>query len=326
MANQKPKIIVVLSTVVLTVAILVSAVLIMNRYERDSDETIQPATDTEIVSVDGVDYVPKKGITTFLVVGLDADSNGQDSAEVHKQADFIVLFILDSENRNIRAVHINRDTVTEMNLLALDGSKAGTSKQPIALAYAEGDGREMSCKNTAAAVSNLLLGTKIDYFASFTMDTVSAINDSVGGISVTVEDDMTSVDPSFEKGKTVTLFGEKALKFVRARGGLEDSSNIKRMTRQRQYLINLFSTVRDKLKTDDNFVIDLFPKISDGIITNCSLNRMDSILDKSSGYAFTGFTDIEGESTIGEKFMEFHPDRAALEKTVVELFYKKKQD
>ena len=326
MSSRKIKVTVAFLAVALIVAVAVSVVLVLNKTEEKLETEKNTVVDTNVVSFNGSEYVLNEDISTFLVIGLDAATEvGKENTE-QKQADFILLFVIDSKAKKVSALHINRDTVTDVNLLALDGSRINTVKEPIALAYSEGDGRMISCRNTADAVSNFLLGVKIDNYASFTMDTVSAINDSAGGVSVTVEDDMTSIDPSFEKGKTVTLFGEKALQFVRARGGLEDSSNIKRMTRQRQYLINLFSTIRDKLKTDDNFVIDLFPKISDGIITNCSLNRMDSILDKSSGYAFTGFTDIEGESAIGEKFMEFHPDRAALEKTVVELFYKKKQD
>ncbi|MBO4468577.1 MAG: LCP family protein [Clostridia bacterium] len=325
MAGEKTKVIISVSSIALTVALVITMVFILKKFEKEEEPEIkETVVDTDVVSFGGSDYVLNKDISTFLAIGLDVTNKENEDGVEQKQADFILLFVFDAKNEKITALHINRDTVTDVNMLALDGTRVKTVKEPIALAHSEGDGKEMSCRNTAEAVSDLLLGVKIDNYASFTMDTVPVINDSVGGITVTIEDDMTSVDPAFIKGATVKLVGDQALKFVRARGGLEDSSNAKRMTRQREYLLKLFAAVREKNEADDEYLINIFPTISDSIVTDCSLTRLNSLQETFSGYTFSGFIDIEGESKIGERFMEFYPDKDALEKTVIDLFYVKK--
>ncbi len=85
------------------------------------------------------------------------------------------------------------------------------------------------------------------------MDAVPIINDAVGGVTVTVLDDMTSADPALEKGAEVTLQGKQALTYVRTRRGLDDSTNLHRMERQRQYMGELYKGLINKLSGDDGF-------------------------------------------------------------------------
>ena len=66
------------------------------------------------------------------------------------------------------------------------------------------------------------------------MTAIRVLNDLVGGVSVTMEEDGTQIDPAFVKGATVRLSGSQAEAFVRARMGLENDTNLARMQRQRQ--------------------------------------------------------------------------------------------
>ncbi|MFQ8841964.1 MAG: LCP family protein [Clostridium fessum] len=53
-----------------------------------------------------------------------------------------------------------------------------------------GDGREESCELTAEALSKLLFGLKIDGYFAVNMDSIPYFNDAVGGVPVTVDDEM----------------------------------------------------------------------------------------------------------------------------------------
>lgn len=325
MLTKKTKLIITAASVVLALAVIISFPLIFNKGngKKAKPGAKETTVDTDVISFGGKDYVLNDNITSFLVIGLDTMESSDDYND-HQQADFLMLFVFDKTSKKFTAMHINRDTMTDVNSLAIDGSKIKTETKQIALAHTEGDGGKMSCQNTVDAVSVLLMGTKINYYAAVTMDTVAIVNDSVGGVTVKIKENMTAVDPAFKEGESVTLSGSQALNFVRARGGLQDSSNAKRMERQKEYLNELFTAVMRKHKADSTYFLSISPQLSNSVVTNCSGNKLSSFVNDFSDYSFSGFTDIEGKLTTGEKFMEFYPDKDKLGKTVIDLFYKEK--
>ena len=118
----------------------------------------------------------------------------------------------------------------------------------LALAHTYGSGGSDSSLNAVKAVSNLLGGVKIDHYMTLTMDAVGKINDLVGGVTLTIPEDYTSIDPSFKKGATVTLKGEQAEKYVRYRDITETGSNEGRMERQTQFIQALFGQMKKEGK------------------------------------------------------------------------------
>ena len=128
----------------------------------------------ETVTHDGVDYVLNENIETFLVLGLDKfeGASNADSYNNDKQADFLILFVLDNENKQYTAIHINRDTMVDINVLGVAGNKVDTVHKQIALSHTYGNGKDLSCHNTANSVSSLLMGMKVDHYASVTMESI----------------------------------------------------------------------------------------------------------------------------------------------------------
>ncbi|MBO5786534.1 MAG: hypothetical protein J6R45_04340, partial [Clostridia bacterium] len=63
--------------------------------------------------------------------------------------------------------------------------------------------------------------------------------------------------------------------------------------------------------------------LSKYIVSDCTLNQMQTLYDKFAIYDFEGILEIKGESVVGEQYMEFYPDVNSMKQTVVELFYKK---
>lgn len=314
------------AAVMLMAAVLCGVFVGINIWEQKTGVFKEPdgfEIPDSALTYDGEKYDLNENIETILVLGLDKfEQIEYESYNNDLQADFLMLLVIDNEAEKCTALHINRDTMTSMNVLGVAGDTVGVINQQIALAHTYGNGKEISCRNTAEAVSNLLMNIEIDYYLSVTMDAVSIYNDFVGGVELTVLDDFNGIDDTLVKGEKVNLNGEQALKYVRSRYGLEDSSNSHRMERQRQYLRALYEKTKECINDDDNFIMNAAAKLSPYIVSNCSGTRLQAIMEKISDYELTEILDLEGETKKGEKYLEFYPDTKNIEETVLGLLYK----
>ncbi len=281
------------------------------------------ATDRSYLEYEGKRYTQRKNVDTFLVLGLDAfetDEN-EDSYNNNKRADFLALFMIDHAEETVTVLQINRDTIAEMNILGVAGQSVGKVTKQIALAHTYGNGREVSCRNTADAVSDLLYGTKIDHYMSVTMDAVPFYTDLLGGIEVTVLDDFSGIDDTLKKGETVMLNGEQALTYVRSRQGMEDSSNQNRMARQEQVISAFYDASMLRMKEDSAFAVDAVLTVSDYMISDRTVTQLQELVNTLAAYRFEAFVTLEGETHVGDEFMEFVPDEDALKQLVITLLY-----
>lgn len=312
---------------VIVVSLVTAGFFLLRRWENNRGDFPEHETLAEVLEHDGVEYVLRENVETFLVLGLDKfdGASSADSYNNDKQADFLMLFVFDNDAKRYTAIHINRDTMVEMNVLGVAGNKVDTVYKQIALSHTYGNGRDVSCHNTANSISSLLLGVKVSHYASLTMDSVAVMNDLVGGVEVLIEDDFTGIDDTLVKGETVRLKGDQALNYVRTRQGLEDSSNSTRMQRQQQYINALCDALSKCAEEDDEFIVDVSVKMSDYLISDRSVTQLQDLANKFSQYEFTGVESLEGESVLGKEFMEFYPNQESVKDMVIELFYEPKK-
>lgn len=291
-----------------------------SQYSGDNTLKVEP-----LKSFEGETYRLKERVETLLLLGLDAYEGGDtDSFTNDKQADFLLLLVMDNATGVCKAIHINRDTMAPMDVLGVAGDRIATKEGQIALSHTYGNGREVSCRNVANSVSRLL-GVEIGHYLSVTMDAVPVFNDLVGGVEVEVLDDLTSVDPALEQGATVTLSGTQALTYVRSRYGLEDPTNIDRMQRQKQYLEALYERARQCMAADEDFVSQAALTMTDYLVSDCSGNKLETMLSRFAENRLETIYSPEGRSVAGEQFMEFYPDAASLERIVIDCFYEKEE-
>lgn len=324
--NDKRKLMRGLAVALLAVFLLTGAFLLLELWEKRQSIFPEQKTENTVYEYNGVEYVKNEDVESFLILGLDKfeDAINNDSYNNDQRADFLMLLVFDNSEKKFTAVHLNRDTIVNMNVLGVAGQKIGTVNKQLALAHTYGNGRDVSCRNTADAVSELLNGVKVNHYLSITMDAVPILNDLLGGVEVTVLDDFSGIDDTLIKGETVTLHGDHALTYVRERYGLEDSSNSTRMVRQRQYMTAVYDKAMLEIENDDNFVIEASSKLADYIVSDRSVNQLQEIAKKLSQYKFTEIETLEGESVVKDGLMEFRPDADSIDKIVFELFYKKK--
>lgn len=278
------------------------------------------------VERDGVWYAPKQDQETMLLIGMDKMDplEASESYNNNTQSDFLLLAIFDNTKETTTLLHINRDTMAQIPVLGVTGQPAGSITGQLALAHTYGSGLQDSCVNTVNAVSDFLYGIKIDHYVAMTMGAVPYINDLVGGVPVTVLDDFSGIDDSLVEGETITLKGEQALHYVRIRGGLEDSSNLNRMKRQQQYLESMAEQIG---KLDENFSVSpqQISTISKYIISDCSIDTLSRMAEQFVDYPLQEMQDIQGEAIVGEEYMEFYADEAALQEQILDLFYEVKE-
>lgn len=267
-------------------------------------------------------WYSQRNMETLLVMGIDESGSigGSDSYNNSNQTDFLMLFVRDAQTGESSAIHLNRDTMTDITMLGVTGEATGTRYAQLALAYNYGQGGHDSSKNTAKAVSRLLYGMNIDHYIAVTMDAVPVMNDWAGGVEVEVLDDFTGVNEALVLGKKVTLSGEQALAYVRTRKGLEDSSNINRMERQRQYASAWVEKAQAKLK-DSDAVAQLVTDMSDLHYSDCTAQELADFADMLDQNTSIPIYELPGEAVKGEQYMEFYADDAGIQKLVLDIFY-----
>ena len=289
-------------------------------------EDLYASDDGKAVTMfDGEPYVAKENIETVLFIGADA-SEDRDEADIeagnkiYNQSDVIMLIVIDHDTESYSVIQFNRDTMAEI-IIAQNQDGDITKDAQLALSFAYGTDMNDCSELTVTAISKLLHDTKIDHYVTITMDAIPILNDQVGGVTVTIPEDMTMDDPAMAEGATITLTGEQADIFIRARMELDDPTNINRMSRQRTYIDAWSDIAISKMNADDDFAIDLILTLSNYLWSDMDASKLSSLADTLAGYTNEGIITINGESVEGEKYMEFYIDEADLLNVIKEEFY-----
>ena len=278
----------------------------------------------ETIEVDGVTYRRRAGLTSVLLMGIDRAGDAVVSGYRNGgQSDFLRLMVIDSAAKRITQLQIDRDTMTPITILGVLGNQSGVRTAQVCLSHGFGNGREQSCELTRDAVSNLLLGTRIDFYASMNLDGISVLNDWAGGVTVTLEDDFSALDPTMTAGQTLTLMGDQAEYYVRSRMNIGVGTNEGRMKRQQQYIAQLSVQLGERMHESQETIGSLYDTLEPYLITDLSRGRLINEAWAARDYE-TRLVELPGSYGIGsDGFMEFWPDEAQLKRTVLELCYEK---
>lgn len=282
---------------------------------------------TKTIVRDGIKYYPRQDINVILVMGINQNGPVTASKTVNEAgpADFVALVVFDEKNQNWTVLNLNRDTMVDMPALDEKGKEIGTVNCQLALAHAYGYGMEDSCENLRKTVSNLLGGVNIDYYVSMNLDAIALMNDAVGGVTVTVRDDFSAVDPTIGKG-TITLRGDQARAFVQTRWYVGDELNLSRIERQKEYMNNFVRAFKDTVKKSDaGFVLNTYNKVAPYLLSDLPVSTLTGMVERYIDYPLTGILSLEGENILGEELYEFYADEDALEDLCLEVFYAPKQ-
>ena len=287
-------------------------------------------TDENTISIDGDTLGFDHRLETFLFVGTDL-SGGQQigSSDLRRQpmADFILLMVLDHTRNSIGYLQIDRNTITPVNALDEKGAVVGTRPLQICTAHWYGGTQEMAVDNLSLAVRHYLGDLEnIDGYYVISMRDIELLNNAVGGVDITLSEDLTDADPEFTKGATLHLTDEQAERYLRARMDLPDATNAARMTRQRTYMTALFASVRQKCVEDPQFALSLWNTLRSAAFTNMNGNDFSRIAQKLIKGENQGIRTVEGETVEGLRIgdgiphEEFTADTDSLKEQLIQLF------
>ncbi len=268
------------------------------------------------------DYVLNEDVFSVLFMGVDTTSEEQFEnigVSAH-QADSLILAAVNPVANSLRMINIPRMTITDVQQLDPAFNYARTTKSPICIQYAFGDGKELSCTLTRDAVSNLLFNIPISKYIAMNLDGLYTANDAVGGVTLTLLDDMTAFNPKMEKGAEYKLLGGDAEIYLARRIGAGlDGTNASRAKRHVQYYKAFFGVAKDRLKESPTFAIDLYNAMGGNVQSDLSL---DEIIYLSQTVLNMNFGDENISTLEGEvKNEDFFADDDALRALLIDVFY-----
>ena len=305
-------------------------VVLTMEHENTPEEVEEIEDDGKTITYKGEKYRWNDDISTILFLGSDRTVEQQQEREsvigINGQADTILLGVIDNKNKKISFININRDTMTSVGQYTPDGDYAGDKQMQICLAYSYGKDNEDGCKMMAAAVSNFLYGIPIDSYARISYDAVPMLNDSVGGVTVKVTEDMTSTDPAFVKDANVTLTGSQALRYIRWRNHEVTETNELRMARQKQYFYAFMNKTIEATRADLTLPLGLYNNAKPYMTTDITPSRVTYLTSKVLEYGVSGeaIHSVAGSSIDGASgLVEFHADDVKLYEMILNTFYNK---
>lgn len=295
--------------------------------EAQETETTEELQEGQI-RYNGKTYQYKDNLMNILCLGIDSRDGIAKEKTPGKagQADCAILAVLDDEAKTIQLINISRDSMVPVNVYATDGSYVEDRTEQLALQYAYGDGRDWSCQLMEQAVSDLFYGLPIHGYCALSMNSIADLNDAVGGVTVTVPEDLAVMQPKlFTAGTTVTLKGDLAYHFVHDRDykSADIASNNKRIARQKTYAVAFVNQFKQGMKEDLSLPVKLYQTAEKQMVTSISLDQAVYLCTEymNSSFDTDNIYTIAGEVTKGEKYAEFNVDDDALYQLILDVFY-----
>lgn len=293
-----------------------------------SDGQEEPDLEEGQIAYHGKVYEYNEDLLIFLCMGIDTrqDIQKEKTPGEGGQADTIILTVLDQNAGTLKMINISRDTMTKVKMYDINGLYLYDEETQLALQYAYGDGREKSCELMEQAVSNLFYGIPIHGYAAIDIRAVSQLNDAVGGVEVTVIEDLSRFTPDLALGNTLTLTGRQALHYVQERqvDTEELGANNLRIERQKQYLMAFFARVKEGTKKDITLPVQLFNTASQHMITSFTAEQAAylSTIVLNCDFGDDEMISVRGTVDKEDVYEEFHVDEQAMYDLIIDVFYR----
>ncbi len=278
--------------------------------ELSSDEAYG---DTADVYHNGQGYVYNENLINILCIGVDKENKADKN---YRQADALYLMSLDTKTNNLNILAISRNTLADIDVYDINNEFLDTDRAQICLSFVYGKDDEHSSLLTSKAVSRLLYDLPINSYYTIFMNGISQIVDGVGGVKVTVPEDMTDSNAAWSKGSTVILRSSNVLQYLRYR----KESNEPRMNRHIDFIKSFISSAKSALAKDLSLPIDLYKKVTKNSVTDIDASEVAYLATEISK-ANVNLYSLKGQAGFDGTYETFEADEEALYETVLNLFY-----
>ncbi|MGY1846824.1 LCP family protein [Blastococcus sp. SYSU DS1021] len=208
---------------------------------------------------------------TFLLVGSDTRSQGEQGVDPGGRSDAIMLARLSADRQHAQVISIPRDSWVEI---------PGHGMNKINASYAFGG------PSLLVQTVEQLTQVRIDHYVAIDFEGLVQVTDDLGGVDVVVAETTTNGPYTFEAGMN-HLNGDEARWYLGQRYGLP-GGDFDRVKRQQQYLRAMF----DKLFSSETFTSP--PKLDAAMLAITSAVSVDDTLSNadlvSLAYSMRGVT------------------------------------
>lgn len=271
-------------------------------YRLDEDEPLDYENYARgTLTIGDVDFDYFHNFDNYLIMGTDnSGRNSKEGEQTHNgMADFLLVLSIDKTADTYTLIELNRDTVTMVPTLDDNDEIKNYQYMQLCTGNWFGSTPEAGCLNQVLTVSEFLGGVEFDGYYSIGMDDIGKMNHAIGGVRVTLEDDLSGSDPQMTKGATLTLTDEQAEIFLRARMSVGEGLNTERMERQHVYLNAFLDQGMEKLAKTPRYFYDLFENMESFAQTNLTGKQLSIIAKALTGNERKGMFSFEGENTTG---------------------------
>lgn len=261
----------------------------------------------------------------ILILGIDKEEEmpkPDDNSGSLGQADAIFVVSMDLENSQTSVLSIPRDTMVKIQTYDAEGRYSGFRKAQLCLQYAYGDGQSLSCELMQKRVEELL-GIPLHGYVALNLEMIPTLNDAVGGVDLTMDEDYTFINPAFEKGAVLHLMGNEARDYLQIRDIQVAGSAYQRLNRHKQYIQAFYQQAQSKALENPLTIISLMQTLPDYMETDLETNEIISLIQMGMDCSFdeVSFRILEGEIVQGAIYEEYYVKQEELEKLVKEMFY-----
>ncbi len=263
-------------------------------------------------------YRYKDNLQNYLFMGVDNDETVTKASDGLKggQSDAMFLVVVDDDSKEIKVVTINRNTIVPVDVYDENGDFMLQMDAQICLAHGYGDGMKLSCMRSGEAVGRLFRNIPVSGYLALNMGGVPAVNDAVGGITLTPLQTIDWRDAGIKEGVELTLDGKQAYAYLRYRDVDEFASADKRLERQTQYITEFIK----KINAEPSLAGKLISAGTEYIVASIDLAR---IAQTASGLSFSeeDVYSVPGETELKDGYERYNIDSEAMIDLILEVFY-----
>ena len=276
-----------------------------------------------VIEYNGHYYKYNNQIKSYLFLGIDKSGVVEEipGGGNAGQSDVMFLLVQDKRNETVSMIAINRNTMAEINVYDINNQKVDTTTAQICLQHSYGDGARLSCGYTVDAVERLFYDIPISGYYAMNMDGISILNDAVGGVEVTVLENLSDPAKNVElhQGETVTLDGKQSYVYIRSRDVNKFNSATDRLERQKQYIEGLVEKTRQIAAGSKSDALAIYDQIADYSVTNMAIG---DLIYELKDYTYSGeMYSLPGEMVEGAQYEEYYVNPEELYQLVIDIFY-----
>ncbi len=289
------------------------------------------------VAYDGKVYEYCEDNLNFLLLGIDCGGELSSNTDLSDweagQADAVFIVTVNETDNAISILGVPRNSMVNLNIYDENGNVSKTMYNQLCLQYGYAGGGELGLSEMKRAVSELLYGLPIHGACAVSYDAIKVLTDELGGIEVTVPDDMTEFVPDFTIGSVHTLTSYNIIWYLQYRNVAEVGSPTVRLMRQKEFLKVATAQIFERVRQNPLFVNDIYEAVVPYMNTDITLNEavytasnaVKCTLGEQSFYQLSGednavaYTNDAGEEDF---FDDLYIDEEELKRIMVEIFYK----